>query len=210
MQLISATIHLIKMLFACAQFFVTVLLFLINLLRVLCKLACVGFPWFLFSSIIMLLVLMRYLKLKRPLPKVVDEILGEQIDGVNFKEHSDVWPVANRGASLDALENSATAIKKVRIYIQLNIIALNANNFWFLQCSTQNCHRILLDVEMTKCGELVIFHNAMLQRIWRKANESAGIKPISLMTLEEIKKLDITENHPLGYDPSQSTHKIRF
>lgn len=67
-----------------------------------------------------------------------------------------------------------------------------------LQCVAQKCHRILLDVEISKCGELIIFHNAMLERIWRKANETAGIKPISLMTLEEIKKLDITENHPLG------------
>lgn len=136
MQLLSSALQLLKMLFACAQFLFTVFLFCLNGLRIVCKLACVGFPWFLFSSIASLLILTRYLKLRRPPPKVVDDVLGEQIDGVNFKEYADVWPVANRGASLDALENSATAVKKV---CSKFLTILCCAEVWMLFCGFAVC-----------------------------------------------------------------------
>lgn len=114
MQLISAVFRLFKMLFTLAQCAITAVVFALNGLRIVCKLACVGFPWFLFTSVSLLLILSRYFKLKRPAKKVVDNILGEEIDGVNYnREAIDYWPIANRGASLDALENSGTAVRKV-------------------------------------------------------------------------------------------------
>lgn len=113
MQFISAVFRLFKMLFTLAQYTITALVFTLNSLRIVCKLACVGFPWFIFTSVALLLILSRYFKLKRPVKKNVDNILGVEIDGVNYSEAIDYWPIANRGASLDALENSATAIKKV-------------------------------------------------------------------------------------------------
>lgn len=143
MQFFSAAFRLFKMLFACAQFFFTILLFVLNGLRIICKLACVGFPWFLFTSISLLLILTRYFKLKKPSPKIVESVLGEQIDGVNYKDFEDVWPVANRGASLDALENSATAIKKVRIGAQCRTIEprfaepSSSVEFWSADCFIQ-------------------------------------------------------------------------
>lgn len=113
MQLISAVFRLFKMLFTLAQCAITALVFTLNGLRIVCKLACVGFPWFLFTSVSLLLILSRYFKLKRPAKELVDNILGVEIDGVNYREAIDYWPIANRGASLDALENSGTAIRKV-------------------------------------------------------------------------------------------------
>lgn len=101
------------MMFSVAQCALTVIVFVLNGLRLVCKLACVGFPWFFFATVSLLLILSRYLKLKRPCEKHAVTILGEEIDGSNCKDVTDVWPIANRGASLDALENSETAIKKV-------------------------------------------------------------------------------------------------
>lgn len=115
MQFISAVFRLLKMFITLAQFALTVFVFILNGLRILCKLACVGFPWFLFASMSLVLILSRYFKLKKPARKIIEQIVGEKIDGINInsKESIDYWPIANRGASLDALENSATAIKKV-------------------------------------------------------------------------------------------------
>lgn len=61
-----------------------------------------------------------------------------------------------------------------------------------------NCYKVLADLEITKCGELIVFHNRMLNRIGRKLKEVIQPATISSMSLAEIRKLDITENHPLG------------
>lgn len=111
MQLIAAIFRFLRMLFTFAQCTLTILVFMLNGLVFLCKLACVGFPWIFVASIALLLILSRYFKLKRAPPDLINDILGEELDGI-FKDSA--WPIANRGASLDALENSATAIKKVR------------------------------------------------------------------------------------------------
>lgn len=70
--------------------------------------------------------------------------------------------------------------------------------FVFFKCATQKCRKILLDIDLTKCGELVVFHNQMLDRISSKPNELVKSRAISSMSLEELQKIDITENHPLG------------
>lgn len=55
---------------------------------------------------------------------------------------------------------------------------------------------------MTNDGELIIFHKAMLERIQQKTRDSDSgtvrLKTISAMSYDEVKNLDITENHPLG------------
>lgn len=66
------------------------------------------------------------------------------------------------------------------------------------QCVIQKCRKILVDLELTKCGEFVVFHNQMLNRIGHGSTEATQHSKISSMSLEEIRKLDITENHPLG------------
>ncbi|XP_011209190.2 glycerophosphodiester phosphodiesterase 1 [Bactrocera dorsalis] len=80
------------------------------------------------------------------------------------------WPIANRGAGYDAPENSRAAIKK---------------------CVARGYRNILLEAGLTACGEIVIVNRTTLER--------AGLLGgVAQYTLDELRKLNITELHPLG------------
>lgn len=74
------------------------------------------------------------------------------------------------------------------------------------KCVAQSCRSILLDVDITKCGQLVIFHEKTLQRVMddvpngvkAASNEpKVSFSRINLMKLEDLKTLNIAKNHPL-------------
>ncbi|CAD6995868.1 unnamed protein product [Ceratitis capitata] len=80
------------------------------------------------------------------------------------------WPIANRGAGYDAPENSRAAIKK---------------------CAARGYRNVLLEAGLTKCGEIVLVNRTTLDR--------AGlVGGASSYKLDELRKLNITELHPLG------------
>lgn len=59
-----------------------------------------------------------------------------------------------------------------------------------MQCVARNCKNVLLDLNITKCNNLVVLSKTTL--------EKAGIKGnIHELTLEELEKINIVENHPL-------------
>ncbi|XP_067640910.1 glycerophosphodiester phosphodiesterase 1 [Eurosta solidaginis] len=80
------------------------------------------------------------------------------------------WPIANRGGGYDAPENSRAALKK---------------------CAARGYRNVLLEAGITACGEIVIVNSTTLER----AGWHGGI---SSYTLEELRKLNITELHPLS------------
>lgn len=71
------------------------------------------------------------------------------------------------------------------------------HQFTFIQCAAQNCRNILLDLEVTKCGEMVVFHRTTLERIYQ--DKSTRIEAVASMTFDELRKIDISKNHPLGF-----------
>ncbi|XP_017476550.1 PREDICTED: glycerophosphodiester phosphodiesterase 1 [Rhagoletis zephyria] len=80
------------------------------------------------------------------------------------------WPIANRGAGYDAPENSRAAIKK---------------------CAARGYRNVLLEAGLTADGEIVIVNRPTLER-------GGLMGGTARYTLEELRKLNITELHPLG------------
>ncbi|XP_046399031.1 glycerophosphodiester phosphodiesterase 1 isoform X2 [Ischnura elegans] len=77
--------------------------------------------------------------------------------------------IAHRGAGLDAPENSIASFRK---------------------CKDRGCNAVEFDVSLTSDGVPVIFHDRFVDRV------SDGNGEISLMTLSEARKLDISHKHP--------------
>lgn len=75
------------------------------------------------------------------------------------------------------------------------------------QCVLHSCRSILLDVNITKCGQLVILHKNTLHRIENGMPNGTDVaahdkvKPtfsqINTLKLDELKSLNIAKNHPL-------------
>lgn len=51
----------------------------------------------------------------------------------------------------------------------------------------------MLDLAVTKCGELVILHTSTLQ----KQGESTGTANVNEITYESMQKFNVSEHHPL-------------
>lgn len=64
-----------------------------------------------------------------------------------------------------------------------------------LQCVEQKCKNILLDVEMTKCGQLVILHRRTLKRIESNISSTAATE-VHSVNFEDLKSLNVAKNHP--------------
>lgn len=96
----------------------TAVIFIVDIIKFCYKLTNTNCSWFLLLSIFLLVsLLLRYFRLKQPPPNTINIIFGD--DGTNERNrdsgiHSiEWWPIANRAACLDALENSKSGIEKV-------------------------------------------------------------------------------------------------
>lgn len=61
------------------------------------------------------------------------------------------------------------------------------------KCSSKNCRNVLLDLAVTKCGELVILHRSTIQ----KQTDCSGSAMINDLTYESMQNFNISEHHPL-------------
>lgn len=101
--------------------------FILDVVKFCYKLTKIGCSWLAVVTVLLIVVLTRYFRLKKPPSAVVDCILGNAISSsTGAHRHDEMtsidwWPIANRAACLDALENSKTAIEKVRPVPKSNV-----------------------------------------------------------------------------------------
>lgn len=104
-----------------------VILFVLDVVKFLYKLTKISCSWLTVVTVLLIVVLSRYFRLKKPPTAIVDCILGSSLMSTDagavtaVNQYTDEqttaiewWPIANRAACLDALENSKSAIEKVR------------------------------------------------------------------------------------------------
>lgn len=85
-------------------------------------------------------------------------------------------------------ENSIAALKQVNIRILVFFSQTKISKF---QCLEKNCRNVLLDLDVTKCNQLVILNKQTL--------EKAGIQePINQLTYENLKTINTVEHHALA------------
>lgn len=77
---------------------------------------------------------------------------------------------------------------------------------YIFQCVAQSCRNVLLDVNTTKCGQLVILHEQTLYRleygimngtVSSEKKIQSKTKNINSMKFEELNSLNLARNHPL-------------
>lgn len=70
----------------------------------------------------------------------------------------------------------------------------------------QSCSNILLDVNLTKCGQLVILHEQTLHRLEYDMQNGLAASPnqqihstphINAMTMDQLSLMNLAKNHPL-------------
>lgn len=105
--------------------------------------------------------------------------------------------------------NDIVFIWKNYFYIYSNPYLIILSHFFTLlhvneQCVEQSCQNILLDLDITKCGQLVILHKQTLHRQYNGASNGLDrsqrlqCAQISTMKIEDLKSLNIAKNNPLG------------
>lgn len=85
-----------------------------HLLWLFCTMASTGIPWATFLLIIVC-VGSKFVKLKSPSHNYLIKLFGDDNLCELSSKKSIFWPIAHRGASFDAPENSAAALKKVNL-----------------------------------------------------------------------------------------------
>lgn len=88
-------------------------------------------------------------------------------------------------------ENSIAALIQVSEIFDDGFFEYFEQNCLLFQCLEKNCRNILLDLEVTKCNQLVILNKQTL--------EKAGIhEPINQLLLESLKDINTVEHHALA------------
>lgn len=103
-----------------------------HLVWLFCTMASTGIPWATFLLIIVCIG-SKFVKLKSPCNKYLHKLFGDD----NSCELSKTlfWPIAHRGASFDAPENSAAALKKVNQFLFVLFFIIFVQSFFILVCS---------------------------------------------------------------------------
>lgn len=89
-------------------------LFVIDVVNFCLKLTKIGFSWATIVTVLLIVILTRYFRLRRPPANIVNHIFDGESSAPNADHSVDWWPIANRAACLDGLENSKSAIEKVK------------------------------------------------------------------------------------------------
>lgn len=136
-------------------------------------------PWIAWGSLIILIGL-KLVRVPPPHASIVNEVLGvnpffigketHTADNMGDGERYCMCVVAHRGGGYDYPENSLSA---------------------FRNCKDKGCTAVEFDLVLTKDNIPIVFHDSSIERL----TGEKGL--ISEMTWEELKKLDITYNHPL-------------
>lgn len=137
---------------------------------------------------IILCVVSKFIKLKRPDEKNIITLLNKENNNSAVISY---FPIANKGCYFDYPENSIGAIKEVSTNAIKIYITHILTKYWIFQCINKKCRNILLDLEITKCGKLVILHKNTLE----KGNI---YKDISQIDFNELENFNISEHHPLS------------
>ncbi|XP_029718426.1 glycerophosphodiester phosphodiesterase 1 [Aedes albopictus] len=163
----STILKALKMIYQLFWFLTTCLTFLFNALWLCCNFASVGIPW-LMLLFFLVCIASKFVKLRCPASDIVQSMLHRSEKGVG----SEVlyWPIVSRGGAFDAPENSLAAIN---------------------HCLSQKCYNILLDLNITSDGHLVVLNRTTLE----KANIN---EPIHKLKLSALENFNISEHHPLG------------
>lgn len=59
------------------------------------------------------------------------------------------------------------------------------------QCRSQRCHKVLLDLAVTQCGELVIVHKSIIAGTHHMAGDINAVK------LTDLQDINITKQHAM-------------
>lgn len=92
---------------------IAAIVFIIDIVKFCYKITKIGLSWATLVTVLVIIILSRYFRLRRPSPKIVDAILGSNDNSTKGDNTAEWWPIANRAACLDGLENSRSAIEKV-------------------------------------------------------------------------------------------------
>uniref|UniRef100_A0A336LQT7 CSON010531 protein n=1 Tax=Culicoides sonorensis TaxID=179676 RepID=A0A336LQT7_CULSO len=162
--MLGKVLNTLNMIYQLILYSFSIFSFFINFFFLCCNFLI---PW-LAIFLLMLLIATKFIKLKDPDKEIIDELLA---CSNNKEENSEMeFPIANKGGVFDAPENSIVALK---------------------QCLEKNCRNVLLDLDVTKCNQLVILNKQTL--------EKAGIQePINQLTLEKLKGINPVEHHALA------------
>ncbi|KAG4076080.1 hypothetical protein HA402_011426 [Bradysia odoriphaga] len=164
---ISFLIKTVKMVYSLFYYASSLISFLCHLLWTLLLIIGGGMPW-LIILLILVCIVSKFVALKRS-PHLKSFI--DKFENVNENDNNSLcWPIANRGSSFDVPENSHFALKS---------------------CEKFKCKSVLLDLAMTKCGELIVVHKSTIE----KGNI---YEPIEKITFDSLKNFNISEHHPLG------------
>lgn len=85
----------------------------IGVFKICFKLISVSCSWALLLCIIVIFALSRYYRLRKPASNITERCFSSKSRSETDESIIEWWPIANRAACLDELENSKSAIEKV-------------------------------------------------------------------------------------------------
>lgn len=134
-----------------------------------------------FVLLIVLCVISKFVKLK-----------AVPVDSIQKIFSPGAFPVSYLGSIFDVPENSKASFEYVSMRIDwVYWFFWTTKTFRHLQSCTNNCPRIFFSLDLTSDGQLVILDKQTLE----KANIH---KQISKTSFDEIKNVNISDQHPLG------------
>lgn len=76
-------------------------------------------------------------------------------------------------------------------------LAINRECIFMFQCRSQRCHKVLLDLACTQCGELVILHKSTIAGSSSRNQHKADDDDIDAVKLADLQDIDIAKQHTM-------------